>query len=376
MKKLLYITHFSGLHVNRFWLTSIEAAHKLGYEFHLACNMRGADKKEFPKQCRYYGITSHQIDFERNPLNSKNRTAYKQLLQLMKDEAFDIVHCNTPIGGLLGRLCANKAKVPHIIYQAHGFHFWKGAPLKNKVIYYPVEKFMARYTDTLLTINQEDYSAAKKFKLKKNGQVKYIAGVGIETQKIKNIDIDVQSKRKELGLPADALIFTNIAELIDRKNQQTLMKAFAQADIPNSYLLLCGKGANMQKLTDLAISLHRQEQIKLLGYRTDVMDILHASDCFVFASFQEGLPVALMEAMAAGLPCIASNIRGNTDLLPQSELLFEPDDTDKLAQLLIKMKDSVLCEREIQNNLTTIQSFDSAIVTGELVRIYTRLVDE
>lgn len=132
----------------------------------------------------------------------------------------------------------------------------------------------------------------------------------------------------------------------------------------------------MQKLTDLAISLHRQEQIKLLGYRTDVMDILHASDCFVFASFQEGLPVALMEAMAAGLPCIASNIRGNTDLLPQSELLFEPDDTDKLAQLLIKMKDSVLCEREIQNNLTTIQSFDSAIVTGELVRIYTRLVDE
>lgn len=371
MKKILYITHFSGLHVNRFWLTSIEAARQLGFEFHLACNMRGADKDSFPKECEHYGIISHHIDFERNPLKVKNRIAYKQLLKLMQNEKFDIVHCNTPIGGLLGRLCAQRCKVPLTIYQAHGFHFWKGAPLKNRLIYYPVEKFMAKYTDILLTINQEDYLASKKFKLKKDGYVKYIAGVGIDINKIQNTSVNVMSKRKELGIPEDGFVFTNVAELIDRKNQQTIINAFHKANIPNSYLLFCGKGVNLKKLTDLVVSLNRQEQIKILGYRTDVMDILNISDCFVFSSFQEGLPVALMESMAVGLPCIASNIRGNIDLLANSELLFEPADTNKLIQLLTKVtEEPELCENEIKRNSITIRSFDSEFITRDLIDIY------
>lgn len=372
IKKLLYITHFSGLRVNRFWLTSIAAAHELGYEFHLACNMRGADKEQFPKQCKEYGIVAHQIDFERSPLSTKNMTAYKQLVSLMKKEQFDIVHCNTPIGGLLGRLCAKKTHLPYVIYQAHGFHFWKGAPLKNRLIYYPVEKMMARYTDALLTINQEDYLAASKFRLKKNGVVKYIAGVGVETQKINNTEVNVFRKRQELGVPEDATVYLNVAELIDRKNQEGIIKAFDKANLSNSYLLICGKGRNMQKLSDLIVSLNRQEQIKLLGYRTDVMETFKASDCFVFASFQEGLPVALMEAMASGLPCIASKIRGNVDLLPASELLFEASDVEKLTELLQKVQIPELRDAEIRKNLETIRSFDSEIVTRDLVEIYKR----
>lgn len=370
MKKLLYITHFSGLHVNRFWLTSIAAAHELGYEFHLACNMRGADPEEFPKECSRYGITAHQIDFERSPLSVNNVKAYKQLVNLMKKEQFDIVHCNTPIGGILGRICARRAGAGYVIYQAHGFHFWKGAPLKNRLIYYPVERMMARYTDTLLTINQEDYQAASGFKLKRGGSVRYIAGVGVDVERIRNTQADLSQKRKELGIPENAKVFLNIAEFIDRKNQETIVRAFDKADLSEAYLLFCGKGRNVQKIADLIEELGRQDQIKILGYRTDVMELLKVSDCFVFASYQEGLPVALMEAMASGVPCIASRIRGNTDLLPESRFLFDPADTAGLAELLKQAGNGAQSAYEVQENLKRIRLFDSSVITRELTDVY------
>ena len=372
MKKILYITHFSGLQVNRFWLTSIQASQALGFEFHLACNMRGADKHIFPKQCAAYGITPHQIDFERNPLSSKNKKAYRQLLLLMRTENFDIVHCNTPIGGLLGRLCAKKASIPYVIYQAHGFHFWKGAPIKNRLIYYPAEKFLARYTDALLTINQEDYSAALKFHLKQNGFVKYIPGVGIQTQTIHDVSVNKRQKRIELGIPEDAYIFLTVAELGPEKNHETAIKAFHHANIPKSYYIICGKGRNKDTLLNLISELNEQDRILLLGYRTDVMEIYHISNCFVFASLREGLSVALMEAMASGLPCIASNIRGNIDLLSESHLLFQATDTEKLASLMQDVQSTELCESEVYQNLKTIRNFDSSIVTNDLIEVYKR----
>lgn len=370
MKKLLYITHFSGLRVNRFWLTSIEAAHAAGYEFHLACNMCGADKDIFPQQCNTLGIIPHQIDFERNPLSSKNKIAYKQLLQLMKAEGFEIVHCNTPIGGLLGRLCAKRASVPYVIYQAHGFHFWKGAPLKNRIVYYSVEKAMAKYTDALLTINQEDFAAASRFHLKKNGRVEYIPGVGIETQTIRNTTVDRSQKRNELHIPDDAIVFLTVAELGPEKNHETAIRAFQQAGIPNSYLLICGKGRHKDALSNLIADLHCQDNVKLLGYRTDVMEIYKIADCFVFASLREGLSVALMEAMASGLPCIASKIRGNIDLLPESALLFQPTNVSQLADLMKKTVSANVRQNEINRNLTYIQNFDSSIVTKKTIEIY------
>ena len=156
MKKILYITHLSGKRVNRFWISAIYAAQALGYEFHLACNMTGAEHPAWEEGCKKYGIITHQIDFNRNPLSPQNIKAQKQLAKLLK-EGFDVVHCNTPVGGLVGRISAKKAKIPKIIYQAHGFHFWKGAPLHNWLLYYPAERLMAHKTDVLITINQEDY---------------------------------------------------------------------------------------------------------------------------------------------------------------------------------------------------------------------------
>lgn len=161
--KMLYIKHRSGKRMNNFALSAILAAKELGIDFTIANNMSMAEPGHFEQVCEQYGIKMVHIDFDRNPLSLNNIKAGKQLLALMEQEKYDIVHCNTPSGGMVGRLCAAKAKIPKVIYMAHGFHFWKGAPLKNWLCYYPVERFLAHFTDRLITINQEDFARAQKF---------------------------------------------------------------------------------------------------------------------------------------------------------------------------------------------------------------------
>jgi len=367
--KFLYITHLSGKRVNRLWISALTAAKQLGFEVHLACNEEQIEQPGWSEDCRQYGIIDHHIDFNRNPLDKENKLAYKELLDLMEKEKFDIVHCNTPVGGLLGRLCANKAHVPYVIYQAHGFHFWKGAPVKNWMFYYPVEKHMAKYADVLITINQEDYQRAEKFKLKQGGRLEYVHGVGVDLEKFESPKMDRRQKREELGINPDSFVFITAGELIERKNQLLAIKAFAKANIPDSYLLICGMGELEDQLKQAIDDLHMSDRIKMLGFRQDMVDLLNASDAFVFPSFQEGLPVAQMEAMAAGLPCIVSKIRGNTDLLGTGyEYYFSPYEEDELAKKMKKMKGDTRSWREYSREHVAPYSFDA--VTEELTKIY------
>ena len=338
--KLLYVTSLSGIRINGFMRSAIVAAKNLGIDFTMACNMDEADKDLYAEDCQKYGIKVIHIDFDRNPIAAKNWLAKKQLLELMNKEHFDVVHCNTPIGGVLGRVCAHKAKIPLVIYQAHGFHFWKGAPVKNWLFYYTIERYLATYTDILVTINKEDYNRAQKFHLKDDGIVKYIHGVGVNTEKFRSSDFDVDRIRAGLEIPMDSKVFITVGELIERKNQKTVIEAFDKAHIDGSILLICGNGVLMDELTEFVKSKGLSSRVRLLGYRQDVSDILRASDIFVFPSLQEGLPVALMEAMACGLPCIASSIRGNVDLLGEKyDYLFEPKDCIKLADMMVQILD-------------------------------------
>ena len=333
--KLLYVTSLSGVRINGFMRSAIVAAKSLGIEFTMACNMDDADMELYNEDCKEYGIKTVHIDFDRNPLGKKNLLAKKQLFQLMEKEKYDAVHCNTPIGGVIGRICAKKANIPYVIYQAHGFHFWKGAPLKNWLFYYPVERYLARYTDVLVTINHEDYQRAKKFHLKDGGRVEYVHGVGVNMSKVSEVTVDRERKRNELGIPENAELFVTVGELIDRKNQVTAIDAFEKAKITNAHLIICGQGERMEYLRSYIKSKGLASCVHLLGFRQDITEVLKASDVFVFPSLQEGLPVALMEAMACGLPCVASRIRGNTDLLgEQYNYLFEPKDVERLSVLL------------------------------------------
>ena len=217
--KMLYITTFAKSRFGSFAKSSIAAARQLGIEYHIASNETGIDQSIKDQECEELGIYHHHIDINRNPSAvAQNRKAYKQIMELIEEYHFDVIHCNTPMGGVLGRLCGHKAGVKTVIYQAHGFHFWTGAPLMNWTCYYPTEKFLAHYTDILITINKEDKKRAQKFHLKKNGKLVSVPGVGIDVEKISTPTISPEEKRRQLGISQDSLVYITVGELIPRKN--------------------------------------------------------------------------------------------------------------------------------------------------------------
>lgn len=378
MKKLLYITHLSGKRVNRIWISAIEAANQEGFEVHLACNESQIEQPGWEEDCRKFNIIDHHIDFDRNPLKPINKKAYNELIDLLRREQFDIVHCNTPVGGLLGRLAAHKVSGSYVIYQAHGFHFWKGAPIKNWLFYYPVEKFLSRYTDTLISINKEDYNIAKKFHAK---EVAYVPGVGIDLSKFQINNNIREQKRKELGLKKDDIVILSVGELIPRKNHKMVIDALCdlkdRPEFEHIQYLICGAGELQDELKSYITERHVEDHVHLLGFRLDVNEMYNAADIFAFMSFQEGLPVALMEAMASGLVCIASDIRGNNDLI-----------TDKYNGRLISINEKKLADvlQDTIKNLDqvkkygkcateTIKDFTTEKVVEQLRNIYQKALN-
>jgi len=367
MKKMLFISNISK-RITNFSIPSIIAGQRLGYDFHMAANYSG-----FKDDASKYNVTIHHIDLARNPFSLKNVRAYIQMLDLIKKEKFNVIHCNTPIGGVLGRLCGKRAKVQKIIYTAHGFHFYKGAPLLNRTVYKWAEMWLARYTDVIITINQEDYNAAQKFKLRNNGKVYYIPGVGVDTRLFKAIMVNREEFRKSIGLKNGDIVLIAMGDLIRRKNYKSSIKAIAKANNKKLHFLICGEGPELGELKILAKNLHIEEQIHFLGYRTDIKELLSISDIFLFTTYQEGLPRSIMEAMAAGLPCIASKIRGNVDLIEDGKggFLLNPDDIDGIAEKINTLAaDKQLRKAMGKMNIETIKKYDVENVIKEMQKIY------
>ena len=374
MKKFLIVAHYSRFLV-QFELNDVRLLQLMGFEVHYATNYQQEDMFSGAiKIIQENGVILHQIDFVRSPYNiPANIKAYRQLKNLMVKEKFSGVHCHTPMAGALARLAANATRTKPVLYTAHGFHFYKGCPLKNKLIYQTAETFLARYTDAQITINREDFTAAQKFPLR--GKAYYVPGIGVDVKKISSVQVDRAKKRAELGIPQDALVFISVGELNENKNHSTVIRALAKADIANSYYLICGEGKLKQQHFELAQKLGISEKVKLLGFRTDVSEILRACDCFVFPSFREGLSVSLMEAMATGLPCIASRIRGNVDLLENSRYLFEPADESALCQLLKDAANGVQTEQECAQNREMLKRYDIKNVSKQMQGIYSAAIE-
>ena len=374
MKKVLFVTH-NGRFLVQFELNDIQILQKLGYEVHCATYFDGETMRaDAENTLKEHGVICHSIPIERSPLRLReNLNAYRALKSLLKKEHFAGVHCHTPMGGVVGRLAANAAHTAPVLYTAHGFHFYKGCPLKNRLIYQTAETFLARYTDAQITINREDFAAAQKFPLR--GKAYYVPGIGVDVKKISSVQVDRAKKRAELGIPQDALVFISVGELNENKNHSTVIRALAKADIANSYYLICGEGKLKQQHFELAQKLGISEKVKLLGFRTDVSEILRACDCFVFPSFREGLSVSLMEAMATGLPCIASRIRGNVDLLENSRYLFEPADESALCQLLKDAANGVQTEQECAQNREMLKRYDIKNVSKQMQGIYSAAIE-
>lgn len=365
MKKVLFVATVVKTHIMEFHIPYLKMFKEKGWETVVAAR----NDYENPKDCVIpYCDTFYDIPFERSPIKSGNVASYRKLKKIVDYGKFDIIHCHTPVGAMLTRFAAKKARKrgTRVIYTAHGFHFFKGAPLVNWMIYFPVEWVCSFMTDTMITINQEDYAFAKKHMHAK--QVEYVPGVGIDLNKFGVSLVNVSQMRKVLKIPDDKIWMLNVGELIPRKNQEALIRAIA--DIPEIYLTIAGRGELQEQLENLIRELHLDERIRLLGYRNDISELCRAADIFAFPSFQEGLSVALMEAMACAKPVVCSAIRGNTDLIDsEGGILFDPHSIAEIrkAILAILSQDSMEMGR---HNAVKIKHFDLMAVLEQIQTVY------
>lgn len=295
--------------------------------------------KALPAQYAELDCTFYHISCERSPLNRGNAAAIREIEKLLKDNHYDIVHCHTPIAGAITRLACRKFRKDglKVIYTAHGFHFYKGAPLKNWLIYYPIEKFCSRFTDVLITINQEDYERAKK-KMKAK-RIEYVPGVGIDVDKFANTVVERAEKRKELGIPENAFLILSVGELNTNKNHAEVILSIAERNEKNIHYMIAGEGPLKSYLKHLAEEHDMGERLHLLGYRTDVNELYKISDLYVLPSLREGLNVSLMEARASNLRCECKKIRGNTDILNAEDMhIFDTGHINKIMLQIYGVK--------------------------------------
>lgn len=304
--------------IDQFNMPNIELLIEMGFKVSVACNFIDGNTitnervLALRKRLDQLGVQQYQIHFSRNILNIiQNTKAFIELYKVTLKDDFNFIHCHSPIGGVVSRL-VGKLRNIKVVYTAHGFHFYKGASFLSWCLYYPIELFLSRFTDVLITINKEDYNLAlSKFK---KCNVVYFEGVGINLNKF-NVTSDSKKERSSMGFKDDDVLIISVGELSKRKNHRIIIESLAKINNKNVHYIICGKGILSESLILLAKKLHLEQNVHLLGYRSDVKDLYLMADIFAFPSFQEGLPVSIMEAMASGLPVVCSNIRGNTDLI-------------------------------------------------------------
>ena len=315
-KKVLFVATVVKTHIMEFHVPYLKMFQEMGWETAVAAK----NDYEDPADCVIpFCDTYYNIPFARIPWKKDNITSYKMLKKIIDQGDFDLIHCHTPVGAMIARLAAAAArrKKTKVIYTAHGFHFFKGAPLVNWLVYFPAEWVLAGLTDVLVTINQEDHSFARKHLGAK--RIEYVPGVGIDTTRFAADGGDREEKRRELGFGNEDFLVITVAEMTKNKNHTTVLKALAllkdKPEFGKIHYLICGRGEQWPALEQEAKDLGISDHVVFLGYRHDVPQLCRASDLFAFMTLREGLPVALMEAMSCGLPTICQKIRGNTDLI-------------------------------------------------------------
>ena len=370
MKVLLVATVQS--HICQFHKPLVAMLHEHGCEVHVAARNNLAEKNGLKLD---FVEKVFDVPFQRSPFSPKNLGAYKQLKKIIDEGGYDVIHCNTPVGGVLGRLAARKSRKhgTKVFYTAHGFHFYKGAPKKNWLIWYPVEKFMCRYTDKLITITQEDYDlASAKFPT----QVERIHGVGANSAKYRKLsETECLQLRHELGYADDTRLLLCTGELLPNKNQITAIRAMKVLIERKSKakLLLAGNGPTFPELQAEVAALELQDCVEFLGYRTDLERYANIADVIVSCSYREGLPMNIVEGMLLGKPVVASYNRGHRELIVQdmTGYMVPPTDANAFAEKIsILLDDSALADRMGHAGFEKAHLYADTNVRQELQAVY------
>lgn len=370
--------------IEQFNMININLLKEMNYDVYVASNFNTPGNideirlENFKTELKNNNIKMYNIDFSRNPLNINNINAYMQLKKIFNNKKFDIIHCHTPICGAITRLASKKTRKngTKVIYTAHGFHFYKKAPVKNWIIYYPIEKVLSKYTDCLITINEEDYNLAIK-KFNKCKKIELVRGAGIDIEKFdKNLTIKEKNELKEkVKLNCDDFLLLEVGELNKNKNQIMAIEAMKElVKINNSIkLLLVGVGTQEQFYQNKIKEYNLQNNVYILGYRRDIPKLMQISNILLSLSYREGLPVNVMEAMASGLPIIATDCRGNKDLIVNGEngYIININNMNELKEkILFLLKNKNICEQFEINSKKKIKKYGNKEIKDRLKQIY------
>lgn len=376
MKRVLVLASTASM-IEQFNIPNIQLLQSMGFAVDAACNFeRGSTCnretiEKLKENLKSMNVGYYHIDFSRDVKNFReHKKAYKQTLKLIRENNYEFIHCHTPIGGVIGRLCGHRTKTK-VIYTAHGFHFFKGGSKLSWLLFYPVEKYLLKYTDALITINNGDYNLAKTKMKAKN--VYYIPGVGIDFDRFINCRINKSEKRKELNIPDDAIMLLSIGELCKRKNHETIIKAMANIENKNVYYCVAGIGGLEDYLMNLASELGLKDRVRLLGYVNNTPELYKCCDIFCFPSTREGLGLAGVEAMASGVPVVASDAQGIPDYVVDGITGFKcsPTDVDAFAdKISILIENKELRDEIGKNNINAARRFDVKNVMNITRRIY------
>ena len=368
--KILYVTTIS-LTMNSFFKPHIRMLVEEGHQVDIACNDRdlALDSLYSELGCRF-----HRVDFSRSPLSSGNLRAYGQLKKVIQAGGYDIVHCHTPNASVITRLVCRRFRRKsglRVFYTAHGFHFYRGAPKLNWMVYYPVERLCSRFTDKLITINKEDFELAKtKFKAK---EVCHVPGVGVDLSRFREVRVDRAVKRREIGVPEDAFLLFSVGELNENKNHQVIIRALARLHDPKIHYAIAGVGDKREDLLTLARELGVSDQVHLLGYRKDIPELNASADVFCFPSYREGLGLGAIEAMACGIPIVTSDVHGINDYSEDGVTGYKcpPADAEGFAYALKRLMDSPEARHRMGTyNAEIVGKYEVASIVEKMKLVY------
>lgn len=379
MKKALIVTTIGGF-LPQFELNNVSILQERGVEVHYASNFAvpvyAMDTEELERR----GIRLHPLGIEKSPLKVvKNLRAVRQLRRIIQEEKIDLIHCHTPLGGVVARLAVRGSRNrPKVIYTAHGFHFYSGAPLLNWLCFYPVERLLARFTDCIITINREDWARSRRFHLKRGGMCNQIPGVGIHLSRFCPCEGKRADLRRQLGIPHDAFHIVSAAELNENKNQSVIIQAIASLSHEDIYYSICGDGPYVERLKQMIRDCGLEHRVHLLGFRTDMEKILQSADCFAFPSRREGLGIAALEALACGIPVIAADNRGTREYMIDGVdgIVCFPDDVQAFARAISRLRDDPeLCRRMGNAGRTIAVKFSISEADTIMRRVYQEMLE-
>lgn len=324
----------------------------------------------FDELSEKYGLNMIELPMKRMPINLTNWKAYRKLKKLHRENKYDLIYCQQPTGGLLGRFIGKKFKLP-VIYTAHGFFFFKGNNKLKNLIFKSAEKYMAKFTDILITMNDEDFNACQKWKAKNKYK---IDGIGLDLEKYQDDGKNLSELKAELGIEENQKVILSVSEFIPRKNYPTMLRTVKKLyEKRNDFkYLICGTGRDYEEMKSYAKDLGIENVVNFLGYRRDVNKLMKLSDVFFHQSFQEGLTMGIIEAMQFSLPVVTSDVRGNRDLIEEGGgFITNPLDEEGQARSLnILLDDQQLRNAMGQYNKDNADKYLLENVQTQLFEIY------